>query len=109
MIPRRPSTSGELQPSVDVMVSDAVNATREATASSWPRRSGRVAAWRGISAVRAAMRAIDTAETGTTTRKTERQPSAATSHPPITGPAVRPMPETPPQIPSARALATGSG
>ena len=39
-------------------------------ASSWPRRSGRVAAWRGTSAVRAAMRAIDTAETGTTTRKT---------------------------------------
>jgi hypothetical protein len=52
----RPSTSGERQPSVEVMVSAAVNATREAMASSWPGRSGRVAAWRGISAVRAATR-----------------------------------------------------
>ena len=47
--------------------------------------------------------------TGTLIRKIERQPAAATSTPPSTGPSATPAEPMPPHTPSARARARGSG
>ena len=49
------------------------------------------------------------AQMGTLTRKIDRQPAAATSAPPNTGPSATPSEPMPPHTPSAPARARGSG
>jgi hypothetical protein len=49
------------------------------------------------------------AQMGTLTRKIERQPAAATSAPPATGPSATPSEPIAPHAPSARARCAGSG
>src|SRR4249919_3124331 len=76
--------------------------------SSWPtgsRRRGRAARDSGTNS---AVSTIAATPTGMLTQKIPRQPTLSTSTPPRGGPAAMDRPNTPPQMPMARARSRGS-
>jgi len=87
----------------------AVNAASMTTPSSRPGTSARRLGLTGDSEAYRRSRTMVSRQTGTLTRKIERQPATVTRMPPATGPSATPSEPIPPQTPSARARARGSG
>ncbi len=89
-----PRTNGWSRPSGRASITAPISAARHTAAKPWPGRSS-PRPWRlaGARATRHRVRAAPIAQSGALTQKMLRQPPAASSRPPITGPSAM---ETPP-------------